>query len=309
MQGDQLSIWLFLWGTAVAFGLAALTLVDSNRTFLVRGLWTTASVFLIAALALPVVLDFWPALKTEIEKFTPNSAAFYVLGLSIFALLVIDFRRGRRSKFETPRLPVQSSVTPTPPSSSSIRQEVTFAEENDDLYGHMKALYETRYNGKADFYHYSGTRIHTFVSMLFKNGFTIRLFVECPDTAHSLGCDFQQQRINSMIAQFMNELPAPASGTKGQIEIYQSTAPLTVRAALLDDQHIVLGWYVYEMLKMPTKGFPNDKIAVWGHEGWGLVIDNLHPQFRFARRFIEKYEQRIRATKVWSHPDSGQSRT
>jgi hypothetical protein len=100
-----------------------------------------------------------------------------------------------------------------------------------------------------------------------------------------------------------NELPQ--SGQRGRIEIRQSEAPLTLRAALFNDQHIVLGWYMYQLLTKPIKGFPNDKIAVWGHEGWGLIMDNQHQQFKSARKFLEDYEMRICAKKLWSYPNSG----
>jgi hypothetical protein len=313
MQGDQLTIWLFLWGIAVSFGLAATTMVDSNRTFLIRALWIVAIIFLVAGLVLPVITDFWPAVKTEIDKFSPNMAAFYVLGLAIFTLLVINFRRLRRSIMETRRLhsgqsasPTLPSASPTVPPVSPPSRDFEFADANDALYDRLKALYKDKYNGKADFYHYSGTRIHDIIAMLFKQGFTIRLFVENPQTAHNLACDFQRQRIDSMIAQLASELSPAEPDTKGRIEIYQSAAPLTVRAALLDDrrndQHIVLGWYVYQALTTPSKGFPNDKISVWGHDGWGFMMDNLHPQFKSARKFIERYEKRICATKISSHP-------
>jgi hypothetical protein len=49
---------------------------------------------------------------------------------------------------------------------------------------------------------------------------------------------------------------------------------------------IVLGWYMYQALKTPMQGFPKDKVAVWGHDGWGLVMDNPYPQFKSARDFL-----------------------
>ncbi|MGH6812241.1 MAG: hypothetical protein ACREDM_07825 [Methylocella sp.] len=168
--------------------------------------------------------------------------------------------------------------------------------QQDDLYDEVKWLY----NGKVTFYHFSGTRVPDIVVMLFKHGFTIHLLVENLNTAHNLGCDYQQQRIDNIIARLMNKLRE--SGTRGRIETYYSEAPLTLRAALFHDRHIVLSWYIYQTLKTPTKGFPNDKAAVWGHDGWGLIMDNPHPQFKFAREFVERYEKRICATKQWSYP-------
>jgi hypothetical protein len=58
-------------------------------------------------------------------------------------------------------------------------------------------------------------------------------------------------------------------------------------------------------LTKPIKGFPNDKIAVWGHEGRGLIMDNQHQQFKSACKFLEDYEMRICAKKLWSYPNSG----
>jgi hypothetical protein len=175
--------------------------------------------------------------------------------------------------------------------------------EQGDLYNEVKRLYNDKYNGAATFYHYSGTMVHELIVMLFKHGFTIRLFVENPDTAHNLGCDYQKQRIETMIAQLRNELPQ--SGQRGRIEIRQSEAPLTLRAALFNNQHIVLGWYMYQLLTKPMKGFPNDRIAVWGHEGWGLIMDDQHQQFKSARKFLEDYEMRICAKKLWLYPSGG----
>jgi hypothetical protein len=87
MSGDGLSVGLFLWGTAFAFGLTAVTLVDSGRKALLRVLWGGAGVFLVAALVFPFALAQWPSL----QRFEVGPVLANLLGLLIFGLLVLDF--------------------------------------------------------------------------------------------------------------------------------------------------------------------------------------------------------------------------
>lgn len=140
--------------------------------------------------------------------------------------------------------------------------------------------------------------------MLFENGYEVRLFVESPETAHRLKCNFQRDRIVHAIAQFKRELPGCAKkGSKnGSIKIYQCNAPLSMRAALLDDRRMAFGWYIYEAATSPPENCPADKLAVWGHNSWGFVIDDRHPQFGPARDFLTKCEKWIGTAEVWSYP-------
>ena len=91
MQGDELAVGLFLWGTCFAFGLAAVTLVDSGRRILIRSLWGVSAFFLVAALLWPTLAERWPSLKISVENFTSARIALNVLGLAIFCLLLLDF--------------------------------------------------------------------------------------------------------------------------------------------------------------------------------------------------------------------------
>jgi len=91
MAGDELSIELFLWGTAFAFGLAAVTMAGSERIWIIRVLWSAAVAFLAAALLWPFA-DRWPAFKGMVESLSLNHIALNILGLSIFSLLIFDYR-------------------------------------------------------------------------------------------------------------------------------------------------------------------------------------------------------------------------
>lgn len=91
MVGDELSVELFLWGTAFAFGLAAVTMAGSGRTLIIRALWVAAVTFLSAALLWPFA-DKLPNLKAFVEGLSANHIALNILGILIFSLLVFDFR-------------------------------------------------------------------------------------------------------------------------------------------------------------------------------------------------------------------------
>lgn len=96
MSSDDLSIYLFLWGSAFAFALGAITMVDSKRKVLLWSLWGVASAFLIAALVWPWAAEKWPNVKKAILGVSGNQIALNILGLSVFGLLVLDFLMRRQ---------------------------------------------------------------------------------------------------------------------------------------------------------------------------------------------------------------------
>jgi hypothetical protein len=96
MQGDDLGVFGILWGTAIAFALAAVTMVDSGRKRVLAGLWVAAVVFLAAALLWPWISEKWPEAKAIGQFVSGNQLALDVVGLAIFGLLVWDFLTRRR---------------------------------------------------------------------------------------------------------------------------------------------------------------------------------------------------------------------
>jgi hypothetical protein len=91
MHEYDLAVVGILWGTALAFALAAVTMVDSGRKRLLITLWAIAAAFLVAAIAWPWAAEKWPALKTAAESIAANKIAINLIGTAIFALLVLDF--------------------------------------------------------------------------------------------------------------------------------------------------------------------------------------------------------------------------
>jgi hypothetical protein len=92
----DLAVVGILWGTAIAFALSAVTMVDNKRKRLLITLWAIAAVFLVAAIAWPWAAEKWPAVKTVVQTVGGNQWAINSLGLAIFGLLIFDFVTRRR---------------------------------------------------------------------------------------------------------------------------------------------------------------------------------------------------------------------
>ncbi len=96
MQGDDLAVFGILWGTAIAFALAAVTMIDSSRKKILSALWAIAGLFLVTALLWRWIAEKWPQAKTVAQFVSGNELAIDVVGLAIFCLLVWDFRTRQR---------------------------------------------------------------------------------------------------------------------------------------------------------------------------------------------------------------------
>lgn len=96
MQGDDLGIFGILWGTAVTFALAAVTMVDSGRKKTLILLWSAGVVFLVAALGWPFISERWPDARAFVQLHGGSQLWFNAIGLTIFGLLVWDFWNRRR---------------------------------------------------------------------------------------------------------------------------------------------------------------------------------------------------------------------
>jgi hypothetical protein len=91
MAGDDLSVFAILWGTAIAFALAALTMLDSGRKKLLALLWGIATIFLVLAVFWPWIGERWPALKEWAAALAENRLALNLVGIVIFCFLLLDF--------------------------------------------------------------------------------------------------------------------------------------------------------------------------------------------------------------------------
>ena len=140
--------------------------------------------------------------------------------------------------------------------------------------------------GTITFYHYSGAAIEELVGSLHKMGYSITIYTQDPNIPRVIGC---YRQVNRIIAQ--RETYSENLRNSERLKIYKSPVPLTLRAANINDQHIVLGWYIYEL---------NETLRLWGHsyddhenahDLYGLWLDAGDEAFNQAKEFLELYEK------------------
>ena len=91
MSGDDLTIALFLFGTAIAFGLTAVTLAGWTNRALVVSLFGVAAVLFICSIFWPVIGENWIGLKRFFQALIANYFGFRAIGLIIFLMFCFDF--------------------------------------------------------------------------------------------------------------------------------------------------------------------------------------------------------------------------
>ena len=127
MQEYDLAVFAILWGTAIAFALAAITMIDSDRRKLLIALWMIAVAFFVTAMAWPWIAG--PNLKIGIENVTAIKIILDLVGATIFSLLALDF--GLRSGWF-----VKLGLQPPPRLSEALETIDKFTRQVDELKSH-----------------------------------------------------------------------------------------------------------------------------------------------------------------------------
>jgi len=174
-----------------------------------------------------------------------------------------------------------------------------------DIYSEVRELTKDRLYGTIRFYHYSAAKLEGLIEFLYERGWTIHLYVQDPEVPRKLGSLHQAARIEQTKTTLLDRvLPSedkrPGS-RKGKVFAYKSMVPLTVRAAIIDNTWIALGWYYYEAVPGRAE-FPNDTVDIHGDDVAGVLIDRTHYMFRPAREFLYQYERATQAKFYWQYP-------
>jgi hypothetical protein len=182
------------------------------------------------------------------------------------------------------------------------------------LYSDLHAECQARRPRRVTFYHFSGNEILSIVETLFKSGCEIDIYTQSPHLVKSLDCSYQANRIDAAEHDFRTRFHRPvASVGGGVVRLWRSDVPLTIRAVVLDDDVIILGWYVYAKVpggkragEGPSAGkFAGDRVRLSGHDQLGVVLRRSHPQFEEVQDFLRKYQKGIAATEVWAPAPTG----
>jgi hypothetical protein len=91
MSGDDLTIALFLFGTAIAFGLTAVTLAGWTNRALVVSLFGVAAILFVCSIFWPTIGENWIGLKRFFQALIATYFGFRAVGLLIFLMFCFDF--------------------------------------------------------------------------------------------------------------------------------------------------------------------------------------------------------------------------
>ena len=161
-----------------------------------------------------------------------------------------------------------------------------------DAYDIIKKEASQRNDKRIKLFQYSGAVVQDFVREFLSRGFHVDLYLQDPATVTGLGSTYQAHRITNLI----HELQRDVEKVGGQVNIYQAHCPLTIRAVVLNDV-ICLGWYVYEHRTGLRPNYPDDTLEIHGGDTDGAVlIRSGDPAFGVADVFMRNYEQ-------WIHPE------
>jgi len=123
---------------------------------------------------------------------------------------------------------------------------------------------------KAVFLQYSGQACAGVLeAVLKKPGAKAVVYLQDEKTAESLGSKFQAARIGASVKN-MRKWRIKYEG-KSEIIVRKCTMPMSVRAIMLDDQLLCMGWYTYEHEHRQDVEHPDDTVAVSGHDTATLI--------------------------------------
>jgi hypothetical protein len=170
------------------------------------------------------------------------------------------------------------------------------------LYNAIETACAERRGGKATFYHFSGASTINLITTLFHNGYEIDLYTQGPSLVRMLGSSHQETRIKEHEFDFMRRFGKEAEPGRGSVRLWRSNCPLTVRAMVLDDDWIILGWYLYRknLNVGDNNEYSSDTVHLSGHDVFGVSLKKGHAEFRSALEFLERYRHGIAAEQIWS---------
>ncbi len=155
----------------------------------------------------------------------------------------------------------------------------------DEMYGDLiqqiKGIERVK---EAILIQYSGRKASGLISTLLSKGAKVTVYLKNSDG--EVINQIQQERINRTIT----ELPTDVRGSSGMLEIYQYDPPASIRGVIIDNRVLAIGWYVYEYVPKSERShnYPNDKLAVWGHDTPGMLIYKGSLEFEIFKKAFSK---------------------
>ncbi len=148
-----------------------------------------------------------------------------------------------------------------------IDKDKSLIFDNQEIIYHYLCDY-VRENGahNATLIQYSGRRATPLLWMLLQGGAKVVMYVQHPKFAIS---QRQKHRIKSTIKELPDEIKPK---NEARLRIYYYDTPSSFRGVNIDDKILSIGNYIYEYCD--DKLFPNDKVAISGHDVPGMLLYN-----------------------------------
>jgi hypothetical protein len=149
---------------------------------------------------------------------------------------------------------------------------------------------------KAIFIQYSGRRSEDVLQAVLRTpGAAATVYLQDERTAEKIGSRRQAARISGSIRDTLSDWHRNYRGLS-ELKVYKCMAPMSVRAIMIDDQLLCMGWYTYEPDdRQDAEDFRDDTVAVSGDDIATIIarrgtheFDALNSTFAML---ISKYER------------------
>lgn len=169
-------------------------------------------------------------------------------------------------------------------------------KDQDEPYAQVREHISQTEVRNAIFLQYSGEKCSREIdAVLRKGGTSVVVYLQAEQTALDLGSDYQAGRI----AQSIKTLRGWRRKYEGMSElaVYQCDVPMAVRAVMIDDRLLCMGWYFYgpDSIK-----HPEDSMDVSGHDIATVIafrgtenFDALSDTFRKVLTRLERGRQQV----------------
>jgi hypothetical protein len=166
-------------------------------------------------------------------------------------------------------------------------------DNQEEIYHYLWSYVAEHGANNAVLVQYSGRRAIPLLWMLLQKGAHVIMYVQKPKKAIS---QRQKHRIKSNVIEMDDEIKINGDGS---LKVYFYDTPASFRGVIIDDKILSIGNYLYEYCN--DKLFPDDKMAISGHDVPGLL---LHEGSRwydiYSKMFydmVANYNQDIKSNK------------
>jgi hypothetical protein len=162
---------------------------------------------------------------------------------------------------------------------SERQQTVTVCCDSADVTQVLQAELRDRNITQASMIQYSGRAFNQLVGFFLDRGANVSVYLQSPKTARELGSEKQSAILEEAPTWLVDWLSV--AGHELKIRIYRYSVPASLCGILVDDDLLVIGWYLYknpERRELLAK-YPNDRVDVIGAPVPKLVLRAGTKQF------------------------------